>query len=245
VILTAHQPGYLPWLGLFHKIAVADLFCYFDIVQYQTKDYNNRNKIKTHSGAIWLSVPVESKDHFEKCVGEIRIMQNGWQRKHVKSIQHAYQKALYFGDYGAELESILLRESHETLSALNLEILRFLLRALAIETPIVKASDYEFQGTKSDLVLDMCRQLKADVYVFGSQGRDYADVAKFQAAGVTPCFQDYRHPTYRQLHGEFLPYMSVIDLLFNEGPRSREILLSGNDARPNFHARSVGAVLEV
>jgi hypothetical protein len=245
VILTAHQPGYLPWLGLFHKIAVADLFCYFDIVQYQTKDYNNRNKIKTHSGAIWLSVPVESKDHFEKCVGEIRIMQNGWQRKHVKSIQHAYQKALYFGDYGAELESILLRESHETLSALNLEILRFLLRALAIETPIVKASDYEFQGTKSDLVLDMCRQLKADVYVFGSQGRDYADVAKFQAAGVTPCFQDYHHPTYRQLHGEFLPYMSVIDLLFNEGPRSREILLSGNDARPNIHARSVGVVLEV
>jgi WbqC-like protein family len=244
VILTAHQPGYLPWLGLFHKIAVADLFCYFDIVQYQTKDYNNRNKIKTHNGAIWLSVPVESKDHFEKCVGEIRIMQNGWQRKHIKSIQHAYQRAPYFGDYGPELESILLRESHETLSALNLEILRFLLRALAIETHIVKASDYEFQGTKSDLVLDMCRQLKADVYVFGSQGRGYADVAKFQAAGVAPCFQDYRHPTYQQLHGEFLPYMSVIDLLFNEGPRSRDVLLSGNEAKPNFHARSVGTALE-
>jgi hypothetical protein len=238
VILSAHQPVYLPWLGLFHKIAVADLFCYFDIVQYQTKDYNNRNKIKTHTGEIWLSVPVESKDHFEKCVGDIRIVQNGWQRKHIKSIQYAYHKALYFRDYMVELESILLGKSHATLAALNLEILRFLMRSLGIETPIVKASDYVFQGAKSERVLDMCRQLKADVYIFGSQGQDYADVNEFLAAGVKPCFQEYRHPTYRQLHGEFLPYMSVIDLLFNEGPRSRDILLSGNDTREDFVAKS-------
>jgi hypothetical protein len=236
VILTAHQPVYLPWLGLLHKIAVADLFCYFDVVQYQTKDYNNRNKIKTHAGEIWLSVPVESKDHLQKSVGDIRIVQNGWQRKHAKSIQYAYQKALYFRDYIAELESILLGQSFGTLAALNFEILRFLMRHLGIETPVVKASDYAFHGTKSDLVLDMCRQLKADVYIFGSNGRDYAEVEKFLAAGVAPYFQDYRHPTYRQLHGEFLPYMSAIDLLFNEGPRSRDILLSGNDTRADVCA---------
>jgi hypothetical protein len=112
------------------------------------------------------------------------------------------------------------------------------MRCLAIETPIVKASDYSFQGAKSDLVLNMCRQLNADVYVFGAQGRDYADVAKFRARGVVPYFQDYRHPVYRQLYGEFLPYMSVIDLLFNEGPRSREILLSGNVTRTDVLAMS-------
>jgi hypothetical protein len=239
VLLTAHQPVYLPWLGLLHKIAIADLFCYFDVVQYQTKDYNNRNKIKTHTGEIWLSVPVESKDHFEKCVGDIRIVQNGWQRKHIKSIQYAYQKALYFRDYIVELESILLGKSQATLAALNLEILRFLMRSLGIETPIVKASDYAFQGAKSELVLDMCRQLKADAYIFGAQGRDYANVKQFLAAGVKPCFQEYRHPTYRQLHGEFLPYMSVIDLLFNEGPRSRDILLAGNDGQAELRAQSV------
>ena len=126
MILTAHQPVYLPWLGLLHKIAVADLFCYFDIVQYQTKDYNNRNKIKTHTGEIWLSVPVESKDHLQKGVGDIRIVQNGWQRKHFKSIQYAYQK-------GALLSRLHCRNwrrswcatSFETLSALNLEIFAF------------------------------------------------------------------------------------------------------------------------
>jgi hypothetical protein len=234
MLLSAHQPVYLPWLGLFHKIALADLFCFFDIAQYQTKDFNNRNKIKTHSGDIWLSVPVESKNHFGKSVGEIRIVQDGWQRKHLKSISMAYKKAPYFENYIGELETILTSQSLETLSALNLAILRFATRSLEIATPIVKASDYDFKGAKSDLVLDMCVQLKADTYIFGAQGRDYADVENFRTSGVEPYFQDYHHPQYRQLHGEFKPYMSVIDLLFNEGPDSRTILMSGNDTREHL-----------
>jgi len=231
MILTAHQPVYLPWLGLFHKIALADLFCYFDIAQYQTKDFNNRNRIKTHSGDIWLSVPVESKNHLEKRIGDIRIVQNGWQRKHFKSIQYAYQKAPYYREYIDGLEETLLGQSFETLAALNLHILRWLMGCLSLATPIVKASDYAFEGVKSDLVLDMCLQLKADVYIFGAQGRNYADVGRFCARGVMPYFQDYRHPKYAQLHGDFVPHMSVIDLLFNEGPRGREIVLAGNDTR--------------
>jgi WbqC-like protein family len=228
MLLTAHQPVYLPWLGLFHKIAIADLFCYFDIAQYQTKDYNNRNKIKTHAGELWLSVPVESKNHFEKSVGEIRIVPNGWQRKHFKTIQMSYQKAPYFKQYIGGLEEILIARSFETLAELNLATLRLLLRHLSIDTPIVRASDYSFVGSKSDLVLDMCMKLNADRYIFGAQGRDYANVERFRASGVEPLFQDYQHPQYRQLHGEFLPYMSVIDLLLNEGPNARDILLSGN-----------------
>ncbi len=235
MILTAHQPVYLPWLGLFHKIAMADLFCYFDIAQYQTKDFNNRNKIKTHSGEIWLSAPVESKNHLEKSVGEIRLIQNGWQRKHFKSIQLAYQKAPYVRDYIGGLEDLLIAQHFETLSDLNLEMLRYLMKSLAIDTPIVKASAYTFTGAKSDLVLDMCLQLKADIYIFGAQGLDYADVDKFRAQGVEPVFQDYHHPTYTQLHGAFLPYMSVIDLLFNEGPRSRDILLADNVAKEEIN----------
>jgi WbqC-like protein family len=231
VILSAHQPVYLPWLGLFHKIALADLFCYFDIAQYQTKDFNNRNKIKTHNGEIWLSVPVESKNHMEKSIGDIRVIQNGWQRKHFKSIQFAYQKAPYYRAYIDGLEAILVGESFETLSALNLEILYFLMKCLELTTPIVKASDFSFRGAKSDLVLDMCLQLKADTYIFGAQGQNYAEVAKFRASGVQPLFQEYRHPRYRQQYGAFLPYMSVIDLLFNEGPASREILLTDNVSR--------------
>lgn len=244
MILTAHQPVYLPWLGLFHKIALADVFCYFDIAQYQTKDFNNRNKIKNNTGELWLSVPVESKNHFEKSVGNIRIVEGAWRRKHFKTIQLAYQKAPFFSDYIDGIETIIVKQQFATLSELNLESLRFLLDCLGLNRPILKASDYSFSGVKSDLVLDMCLQLKADVYIFGAQGRDYAEVDKFRASGVDPYFQEYRHPTYRQLHGDFRPYMSIIDLLFNEGPRSLSILLSGNDTRTDVSRKSTIASSE-
>jgi WbqC-like protein family len=228
VILSAHQPVYLPWLGLFHKIALAQQFCIFDIAQYQRKDFNNRNKIKTHTGPIWLSVPVESKDHFSKSLAQIKIINNGWNRKHFTSIDLAYRKAPFYRDYIGELETILVARSYGNLADLNRATLEFGLRALSIKTPLVKASDYEFRGQKSDLVLDMCKQLGATAYIFGSQGRNYADIGSFISAGIDVRFQEYQHPTYPQLHGAFEPYMSVIDLLFNAGPESAKILMSGN-----------------
>ena len=228
MILTAHQPVYLPWLGLFHKIALADLFCYFDIVQYQKKDYNNRNKIKTSSGELWLSVPVESKNHFDKNVSEILIIQNNWVKKHVKSIELNYKKTLYFNEYFSELKDILYDESKGTLGNLNFKLLEYFKMCLKINTPIVKGSDYEFNGKGSDLVLDMCVKLNADKYIFGEQGENYADEESFNKAGVDIYFQKYNHPVYTQKGGKFLPYMSIIDLLFNEGEKSYDVLMSDN-----------------
>lgn len=228
MILTAHQPVYLPWLGLFHKIASADMFCYFDIAQYQTKDYNNRNKIKTNTGELWLSVPVESKNHFGKKVGEIRIVQDGWQRKHIKTIQLQYQRAPYYSNYKDRIFEVIEKDSKETLGDLNLQMLICLKNILGITTPIVIASEHDFQNSKSDLVLDMCLKLGAEKYIFGSQGGNYADVQKFRNSGVESYFQNYKHPIYKQLHGEFIPYMSVIDLIFNEGPNSLNIIMQEN-----------------
>jgi len=228
MILTAHQPVYLPWLGLFHKICLADMYCIFDIAQYQTKDFNNRNKIKTNSGDLWLTVPVESKDHFQKKLCDIKIINNGWNRKQFKSIYLAYKKAEFFEQYIGGLEKILMQNSYVFLSDLCFDTLKYMLKALQIDIPIVKASDYNFTGYKSDLVLDMCVQLSAKKYVFGALGRDYADEPSFKRKGVDIYFQDYKHPEYKQLHGNFMPYMSAIDLLFNEGDRSKEIILSGN-----------------
>ena len=125
MILPAHQPVYLPWLGLFHKIELADLFCYFDIVQYQRKDYNNRNKIKTSNGELWLSVPVESKNHLNKNVSKILIVQDNWVKKHLKSIELNYKKTPFFKDYFPELQSILINESKNSLGHLNLKLLEY------------------------------------------------------------------------------------------------------------------------
>ena len=228
MILTAHQPVYLPWLGLFNKIASSDLFCYFDIVQYQTRDYNNRNKIKTNSGVQWLSVPVESKNHLSKTVGEIRIVQDGWQKKHIRTIELQYKKAPHFGKYFNQISQVIMESSTSTLGELNLRMLKELNSILGIHTPIVVASDYDFQGVKSDLVLDMCKKLGASKYIFGSQGRCYADLGSFHAAGITPIFQEYIHPTYSQMRGTFVPNMSVLDLIFNMGDQSLSILMRDN-----------------
>jgi len=198
MILTAHQPVYLPWIGLFNKIALADIFCYFDIVQYQKKDYNNRNKIKTNNGDLWLSVPVESKNHLSKNVSKILIIQNNWVDKHIKSIELNYKKTPFFKHYFPELKSILINESNNSLGCLNLKLLEYFMGCLGINTPIVKASEYDFNGKGSELVLDMCIKLKANKYIFGEQGKNYADIKSFNKAGVGVCFQQYNHPVYRQ-----------------------------------------------
>lgn len=231
MILTAHQPVYLPWIGLFHKIALADKYCVFDIVQYQTKDYNNRNRIKTNAGIIWLSVPVESKNHLEKKISNIKIIDNGWNKKHFKSIDLAYKKAPYYSKYIDEIEDILIGNKYEFLVDLNMATLNFGLNALNIDIPLIKASDYSFEGVKSDLVLNMCKTLGANHYIFGSQGRNYANTESFFESGIVPHFQEYIHPQYNQINGDFEPYMSIIDLLFNVGPNSFEVIMTGNQKK--------------
>lgn len=228
MILTAHQPVYLPWLGLFHKIACSDAYCYFDDVQYQVKDFNSRNKIKTASGDIWLTVPVLTNGYREKKIREIEI-NNGldWRKKHWKSIYLNYKKAPYFDKYIGFLEETYKRD-WQFLSELNEYMLKWFLEQLGIKVGYFKASELKFEGYKSELVLNMCKKLKADIYIFGALGKDYADKEKFKEAGTKIFFQEYHHPKYRQIGKEFLPNMSIIDLLFNEGDRSLEILMSGN-----------------
>ncbi len=228
MILTAHQCGYMPWLGFFSKVALADKFVNFDAVQYGAKDFQNRNYIKTREGPLLLTVPVHSKDHFEKRLCEIEIVPGRWTRKHMRSIELAYRKAPYFEQHYAGVGAILdLYADGGLLNELNLDLLRYFFRALGMQVQIVNASDYDFKGEKSALVLDMCLKLEATEYIFGGEGESYADKAAFLAAGVTPRFQRYEHPEYPQLHGAFEPRMCILDLLANCGPDSFEILTGG------------------
>lgn len=228
MILTAHQPVYLPWLGLFHKIAISDAYCYFDDVQYQVKDWNNRNKIKTADGDAWLTVPVLTKGYREKKFWQIEINNTvDWRKKHWRTIYLNYKKTPFFDKYAAYFEE-LYKKDWRFLSDLNESMLKWFLAALGIKVDYFKASAMHFQGYKLELVLDMCKKLKADIYIFGALGKDYAEKEKFSQAGVKIYFQDYRHPEYKQTGNNFLPYMSIIDLLFNYGDQSLKILMNGN-----------------
>jgi len=232
MVLTAHQPVYLPWFGLFHKIALADVFCFLEDVQYQRSDWNNRNKVKFSNGKPdWLSVPVLKKDFLERSYMDICIdNKDTWRRKHWFSIELNYCKSPYFGRYRDELKAVYDRE-WEFLVDLNYEMLLLFLRWLKIPTKIVRMRDYSFKGKKSDLVLDMCRQLGADIYIFGAQGKDYADISSFHQSRIVPYFQEYKHPIYPQIHGDFVSHLAVIDLLLNCGEASYDILMSGNITR--------------
>ena len=228
MILTAHQPVYLPWLGLFHKIALADKFIFFDQVQYLPKDWMNRNRIKTQIGSIWLTVPVLRKGYRELKTSEIKINNSiDWQKKHLRSISLNYKKTQYFEKYIQFFEKTFTQK-WDYLSDLNEHLLKWFLNELGIKIKIQKASEFEFKGVKSDLVLDMCKKLGANTYIFGELGKDYADEHAFKNSGITPIFQNYQHPSYTQLCGKFISHLSIIDLLFNCGPKSYEILMSNN-----------------
>lgn len=230
MILTAHQPVYLPWLGLFHKISLADCFCIFDIAQYQKNDFNNRNSIKTANGPMLLTVPVNAKGRFGDQIKNTKIAHSEWKKQHFKAIYFNYKKSAFFNDYIQELEHIYMGQEYEYLTDLNTTMLLYFLEKLCIKKRIIKASDFNFKGRKSDLVLDMCRQVGARKIVFGVNGKQYVDVSSFEQSGIEPIFQEYRHPEYRQCFQKsgFLPYLSVIDLLFNEGSGAKEIIMNGN-----------------
>lgn len=232
MILTSHQPVYLPWLGLFHKIALADTYCYFDVAQYLLKDWNNRNRIKTDQGPIWLSVPVHKKGYVEKSILEIEIDNDyKWGKKHWLTILFNYKKTPFFQMYADFFEDVYSRE-WRYLVDLNLHMLKHFLDLLNINVNVIRASDFHFEGKKSDQVLDMCLKLNADLFIFGEQGINYAIPEDFSKNGVKTLFQKYTHPTYPQLKGDFIPYLSVIDLLFNCGSeRSYEIIMQGNMTR--------------
>ena len=177
---------------------------------------------------IWLTVPVLTKGHRERTIKEILINNSiNWRKKHWKSILLAYKKAPFFNKYSDFLEDVYKRE-WELLTELNEHMLKWFLDVLGIKVTFLDASEFHFSGEKSDLVLDMCKCLKADIYIFGEMGKDYANIELFEKEDIKIIFQEYKHPGYPQLHGNFISHISILDLLFNCGDSSLDILMEGN-----------------
>ena len=227
MILTAHQPVYLPWLGLFHKIILADTFVSFNQVQYLPKDWNNRNKIKTDNGWIWMTVPVLKSGYREKTIAEIKINNDTRGNiKHWRTINQFYGKAPYFKKYKNFFHDVYLNNEWEYLIDINEYMLKWFLEEMSINIKFIDAKELNLSGKKSELVLNMCKKLKATTYIFGIQGAEYANLDSFKENDVNLIFQDYEHPEYQQLFSKFLPNLSIIDLLFNHGLDSKNIIMS-------------------
>jgi hypothetical protein len=228
MILSVHQPQYIPWLGYFDKIAKSDAFVFLDTVQYKAAEFQNRNKIRTQDGWMWLSVPVKSENKGRQRICDCLIDNDtDWKSQHVKSLRVWYARAEFFGKTFPFFEDLFSRDWLK-LSDLNVHIIRHLLTCLGIQKRIYFESELGTTVTKTERIIELCKKTKADTYLSGAGGRDYLEKDKFSREEIKLLYQDFKHPVYHQQFCDeqsgFIPFMSSIDLLFNEGIRSREVL---------------------
>lgn len=231
MIVSVHQPQYIPWLGYFDKIRKSDCFVFLDRVQYKEREFQNRNKILTRAGWIWLTVPVISKGLGRQLISGVEIDNSaGWGREHSLSIKSAYGRAEFWPLHAPFFEDLYARQ-WKKLAELNVHIIEYLMKTLAITTPVRFEAELGICGTKTDRIIEICAKLKADTYLSGAGGRDYLEEDKFTKAGIKLEYQDFVHPVYRQqfmkTKEDFQPHMSALDLIFNEGPSSGDILGKG------------------
>lgn len=225
MIVSINQPAYLPWLGYFHRIAISDVHVVLDHVQLEKNSFTNRNKVRTEGGWCWLTVPLRTKGRFgELPICEVEIADGKFAKKHWQTLRQTYAKTPYFSHYAPALEEIYL-QPWTTLAPLMRRLTAWQFEALGIHTPLLYSSDMSPEGTKSQLVLSLCRQAGATVYLSGPLGRDYLCEEQFHESGLKIEYHDYSHPNYPQMHGGFEPFMAAVDLLFHCGPESRAILM--------------------
>ena len=228
MILTAHQPNYLPYLGFFHKAATADVFAIWDTVQFVKGGpfgWQCRNKIRTKDGWTWLSVPMLSKGRYKQLISEAHINNDApWRRKHWRSIYLNYKDALYFMKYSDFFEELYKRE-WDRLVDISEVIIRYLMEVLGIKPKVIKCSDLGLHSQGTDLIIDVCKKIGADTFLSGKHGKDYLDEEKLRNNNIRLMYQDFTHPRYKQLYEPFVENLSVIDLLCNEGDASLSILM--------------------
>ena len=230
MLVAIHQPNFLPWLGYFDRMVHADLFVLLDHVQFERRNYQNRTLIRLEGEARWLTVPVVQLSQKEKIVDK-RIdnppeeTARWWGPNSFNTLRYAYRKAPYFDLYAPRLKQIF-ETRWEKLVDLNIATLELAREALDIRTPMVRSSTLAVEGQRSALLLDICRKVGATAFLGGMGGsREYLDKEAFAAANMGVVWQDFRAPQYAQCgDAPFTPGLSVLDVLFNCGPASRELV---------------------
>ncbi len=222
--IAIHQPHFLPWLGYLDKIDRADLFVVLDTVQFKKNEWQNRNKVRTSQGWQWLTVPV--RHNFGQTLNQVDINQDAeWRVKHLRAVKLHYGRAPCLDQYFDGLREIYQR-SWERLAGLNLAVIRWLLKAFGISTPIQLASEMCLRQEPTDRLIDICRAVGATHYLAGAGAHAYMDVPRFQESGVMLEVQEFKHPVYRQCYEPFLPGMAALDVLLTCGGEALQILRS-------------------
>jgi hypothetical protein len=225
-----NQPNYIPWRGYFHQIQKADVFVFYDDVQYDKHGWRNRNRIKTPNGSVWLTIPVIKKgavtNHIP--INEIFIdWTRNWSSKHWKTIEQSYGKAPFFEVYASMLKEIYVQR-YDKLADLTIQLTILIAGALGISgTEFVRSSSLNAGGTKTDRLLKILAQLGATHYITGPAAKNYLDEVKLVEAGISIEYMVYDYPEYSQLYPPYDPQVSILDLLFMRGPDSPKYIWKG------------------
>ena len=221
------QSNYIPWKGYFDLINAVDEFILYDDVQYTRRDWRNRNYIKTPKGLEWLTIPVDVKGKYHQRIRDTRVSEPGWAEGHWKSILHNYAKASHFPRYRPLFEELYLGCKEEYLSRINHRFMTAICDLLGIRTRITWSMDYALEEGKTERLVGLCKSAGAQHYLSGPSARDYMDESLFAREGIEVSYMDYSgYPEYTQLHGAFEHTVSVLDLLFNEGPDAPRFMKS-------------------
>lgn len=219
------QSSYIPWKGYFDLIDSVDEFVLYDSVQFTRRDWRNRNRIKTPHGIKWLTIPVISKGKYNCSINEIRVADGNWARQHWATIQHVYAKSEFFSKYSGTFRDLYLNNDHEFLSQINHRFIAKISEILGITTRLSIHSDDADTLEKNKRLINICRDRKATEYVSGPSASTYLDNELFETAGLKLSYMDYsNYPEYNQLYGEFDHNVSVIDLIFNVGPKAPDFV---------------------
>jgi hypothetical protein len=229
--LVVLQPGYLPWLGFFDQMRRADVFVYYDDVQYDKNGWRNRNRVKSPAGEPhWLTVPVRVGSLGQR-VNETEIdNRQPWARKHVGTLRQFYAKAPHLARHLPELEELLAGRRWGLLVELDIAVVALMCRWLGIERETARSSELKVEGERSERLLKLCEHFGARRYLSGNAAQSYLDEAAFEARGVRVVWQNYQHPVYPQQHGAFVPYLSALDLVLNCGGERAAKIIAGNDS---------------
>lgn len=227
MIVTTHQPIFLPWPGFYFKAMKADCMILLDDVQFpRGRGWMNRNRLKNEQGELWLTVPVHKKGRGLQIIRNVEIFgQIDWQKRHLRSIQQNYVHAPYFEHYFPVVESIY-KQNCRRLIELNMQLIRFFCDALKVKTELKQQSDLGVAGKGTTLLINICKNLQADHYLTFPVVQKYLDLEEMRHNGIQAKFADFHPPIYPQLWGDFIYNLSTLDLLLNCGPRSREIILA-------------------
>lgn len=229
--VTILQPGYIPWLGFFEQLLRSDIFVYYDDVQFDKHGWRNRNRIKSPQGPQWLTVPVlHSKRHGQRNL-DVEIDHHlPWARKHRETIRQNYAKSPHIHTYLPQLDEIF---QHTWTKLLDLDVMmvELICQWLGIKRQVEYSSRLNIGGERNTRLLNICRHFSADCYRSGNSAKEYLDTNLFEEYNIKVEWQDFVHPEYPQQHGQFLPYLSILDLLFNVGQGSLAYLTTTNNSR--------------